>query len=204
MKRPTALGLASCLLLTACSAAPGGGTPAGDQGTPPPAPGQTAAPGGAAPTPPGAVVTTNPDDPLGFGEEANTAVVTIGDQRYEFSNLYCVTLGGAMGAVSVGGEPTVDIDLPPMDWETSAEDWDPPGVEVDVGDENWIADADDTGLIQIEPGLSQVDSFESDGYHATGRATFMEASAWNGVQMGLSDEAPDPVQGTFEVTCPRR
>ena len=205
MKRLAALGLASCLLFTACSAAPGSGTPAGDQPTPTPAPGETAAPGGVTPVPPGAVVTANPDDPLGFGEQANTAVVTIGDQRYEFGNLYCVTIGGAMGAASVGGEPTVNIDLPPLDWQTSGEDWDPPSIQVDVGDESWIADQDEPGLMGIEPGLSQVDSYSSDGYHATGTATFMESTAWNLVEMGLSEEAPpNPIQGTFEVACPPR
>lgn len=196
MKRLAALGLASCLLLTACSATPGSGTPA-------PAADQTAAPGGATPVPPGAVVTANPDDPLGFGEEGNTAVVTIGDQRYEFGNLYCVTIGGAIGAVSVGGEPTVDIDLPPMDWQTSGEGWDPPSVEVNSDDESWSANPEDTALPSIEPGLSQVDSFTSDGFQATGTATFMHVGDWQAFQFDLSDEKPEPVQGTFEVTCPR-
>jgi len=192
-----AVAIATTALIAACSGAPAAtpGTILTDAPTPA---------NGATPAPPDGGATTNPDDPLGFGDEANTAVVTIGDQRYEFGNLYCVTLGGAMGAVSVGGEPTVDIDLPPMDWQTSGEDWDAPGVEVDEGDLSWIADLGDTGLIRIEPGLSQVDSFNSDGYHATGTATFMEATAWNAVQLGISEEAPEPVQGTFEVTCPRR
>lgn len=185
-------------LLVGCSAAPPG---IGGNGQPSPAaPGTPGAPG----TPTGGEP-ANPDDPLGFGRDANTAVVTIGDQRYEFGNLFCVTIGGAIGAVSTGGDPRVDIDLPPMDWQTSGDDWGPPSVKVIVEDVGtWIADPEDTALFNIEPGLSQVDSFSSDRFHATGTATFMEASGWQGAQMGLEDEPPDPVTGTFEVTCPAR
>jgi hypothetical protein len=70
--------------------------------------GCSAAPSPAAPGSPGSPGTpaggepTNPDDPLGFGREANTAVVTIGDRRFEFGNLFCVTIGGAIGAASTG------------------------------------------------------------------------------------------------------
>lgn len=192
MIHTTSLALAVTLLLAACSAVPGTNpTATRDPGTE------------ATPVAPDGGATTNPDDPLGFGDEANTAVVTIGDQRYEFGNLYCVTIGGALGAVSVGGDPQVDIDIPPMDWETSADGWDPPSVQVNLEDMNWIASPEDTALPNIEPGLSQVDSFNTDGYHATGTATFMDSSAWQGFQFGLQDEQPEPVQGTFEVTCPQ-
>jgi hypothetical protein len=176
-------------LLVGCSAAP----PAAVPGTP----GAPGTPAGGEPA--------NPVDPLGFGRDANTAVVTVGDERYEFGNLYCVTIGGAIGAVSTGGDPRVDIDLPPPDWETSGDDWDPPSVKVTVRDVGtWIANPEDTALPNIEPGLSQVDSFSSDRFHATGTATFMEARGWQRVGMGLADEPPDPISGTFEVTCPAR
>ena len=186
------------LLLVGCSGAPPGVPGGGDQ--PPPAPTTPAVPG----TPAGGEP-ADPDDPLGFGRDANTAVVTIGDERYEFANLFCVTIGGAIGAASTGGDPRVDIDLPPLDWETSSEDWDPPSVRVIVdGVGTWIADPEHTALPGIEPGLSQVDSYNSDRFHATGSATFMDASGWQRVQMGLDVEPPDPVAGTFEVTCPER
>lgn len=69
-----------------------------------------------------AVPDSNSDDPLDFGDEANTAVVTIGDERYEFTDLYCVNMFGAFSATSVGGDPQVSISLPPEDWETSDEE----------------------------------------------------------------------------------
>lgn len=185
------------LLLVGCSGAPPG---PGGGGQPPAAPATPAAPE----TPAGGEP-ANPDDPSGVGRDAKTAVVTIGGERYEFADLFCVTIGGAIGAQSVGGDPRVDIDLPPMDWETSGEDWDPPSVRVIVeGVGTWIANPVHTALSGIEPGLSQVDSYSSDRFHATGTATFMDANGWQAAQMGLQDEPPDPVAGTFEVTCPAR
>jgi hypothetical protein len=140
----------------------------------------------------------NPDDPLGFGEEANTAVVVIGDQRYEFADLYCVTIGGALGAASVGGDPQVDIDVPPEDWETSDEDWDAPSVRIS-GDDPYL-DLRAGGEVvemdaRMEDGQSQVDGFTTDGHRASGTATFIDYQAFT------TDQSPDPISGTFEVTC---
>lgn len=140
------------------------------------------------------------DDPLGFGEEENVAVVTIGDDSYEFTDLYCVSMGGAMGATSVGGDPQVNIDLPPLDWETSDEGWDPPSIRVSGDDPYFDMQAGGETVAadeRVEPGSSQVDSFESDGYHATGTATFIDANAV------MVSEDPEPITGTFEVNCAR-
>lgn len=127
-----------------------------------------------------------------------TAVVVIGDQRYEFADLYCVTMGGALGAVTLAADPSVDINLPPEGWETSGDDWDPPSVQLS-GDEPYFdfhAGGETVELMgSIEEGASQVDSYESDGFHATGTATFADLA-------NVSD-VPAPLTGTFEVTCPR-
>jgi hypothetical protein len=146
-------------------------------------------PAGAAPT------TAAPVDGLGFGKAGNSAVVKIGDQTYEFENLYCVTLAGAIGAQSVSGDPHVNIDLPPMNWQTSGEGWEPPAVSVD-GDDPYFdltagAAVSDSRLV----GKSQVDSFDSDGKHATGTATFIDITAF------MLDQSTPTVSGTFEVTC---
>lgn len=140
------------------------------------------------------------DDPLGFGDEENVAVVTIGDDRYEFTDLYCVSMGGAMGATSVGGDPQVNIDLPPLDWETSDEGWDAPSIRVSGDDPYFDMQAGGETMAadeRVEPGSTQVDSFVSDGYHASGEATFIDATAV------MVSEDPQPVTGTFEVTCAR-
>lgn len=192
--RSLALRLAITLVATAMLAACGGGqvdpTSAGD--------GNVTASTDGSPATSEADSEADSDDPLGFGEEENVAVVTIGDDRYEFSDLYCVSMGGAMGVSSVGGDPQVNIDLPPLDWETSGEDWDPPSIRVS-GDEPYfdmqargetmVADA------RVQPGSSQVDSFESDGYRASGEATFIDATAV------MVSQDPEPVTGTFEVRC---
>jgi hypothetical protein len=125
-------------------------------------------------------------------------VVVIGDERFEFTDLYCVTMGGALGALSLASDPSVDISLPPANWESSGEDWEAPNVIV-RGDEpylDWHAGGETVELMSnIGPGVSQVDSFESDGFHATGSATF--------VSLAEHSDAPEGIQGTFEVTCPR-
>jgi hypothetical protein len=179
------------LLTVGCSAAPAAPAtpPAGGQQTAPTAP--TSAPAA-------------PEAPAG---EPSSAVVTIGEERFQLSGLRCVTLGGFVGVQTVAGptHPRIDIEIPPPDWETSTEDWDPPSVRVIASEGNtWIANPEATALMNIEPGLSQVDSFTSDGFHATGTATFMHAGQWQRSQAGLEDEPPVPIQGTFELTCPRR
>lgn len=152
--------------------------------------------------PPSSAPPSDPDsnDPLGFGDAENVAVVTIGDDRYEFSDLYCVSMGGAMGATSAGGDPQVSIDLPPLDWETSNEEWDAPSIRVSGDDPYFDMQAGGDTMAadeRVDPGSSQVDSFESDGYHAKGEATFIDATAV------VVSEDPEPVTGTFEVTCAR-
>jgi len=54
----------------------------------------------------------------------------------------------------------------------------------------------DTLSYGIESGMSQVDSFESDGHHASGTATFID------LQAAMMGESPPPMETTFEVTCP--
>jgi hypothetical protein len=133
------------------------------------------------------------DNPLAvLGRADNTAVVVIGGQRYEFANLYCVTIAGALGAESLGGDPQVNIDLPPQDWETSGSDWDPPSIRVQVDDpeHDYKAGGNYSGL---SPDQSRVTSFDSDGHHATGTAAFFD---------DVPHADPTSVTGTFEVACP--
>jgi hypothetical protein len=138
----------------------------------------------------------DPDDPFGFGDDDATAVVTIGDERYEFSGLYCVTMFGALSAASVGGDPQVNIDLPPQDWETSGDEWEPPKVRVD-GDEPYFQYKADPELAARGEAFaaSRVESFTSDGFQGSGTAVFMDVNDFG--------PSPSPMAGTFEVSCPR-
>ncbi len=196
MRRTVILTIGAMLIVAACSSSGSTSEPEA-----------SSAPGAGSSTPavppvasvPGDLPSVDPSDPLaGFRDKDATAVVVIGDQRYEFSGLYCVTMGGALGAKSVGGDPTVSIDLPPQDWETSAEGWDPPAVVVSIDDPYAKYSADPQAaeyLTNIKPGMSQVDSFTTDGYQASGAASFVDVADFS--------SGPVSITGTFEVSCPR-
>lgn len=198
MTRLINLGFAMLLVLAACSSS-GGGADGSSAGDAPASVSGAASEAARASDETKTTESVNPDDPLGFGEAQNTATVTVGDTTYEFENLYCVTIGGALGASSVGGDPTVDISLPPEGWETSGEDWSPPSVRVQGDDPyfDYMAGGDVAMADDRLAGRSQVDSFSSDGYHATGEATFIDQQAF------MLDATTEGMTGTFEVTCPK-
>jgi len=136
------------------------------------------------------------DNPVSaFGKAENSAVVVVGDQRYEFANLYCVTIAGALGASSVGGDPKVDISLPPEGWETSGSDWDPPSIRIQADEPYLDLQAGNVLDTRVTDDQSHVDSFNSDGKHATGTATFLDMATF------MTDQSTPSVAGTFEVTC---
>jgi hypothetical protein len=153
----------------------------------------------------------DPDDPFGFGDDDATAVVTIGDERYEFSMAtetigsttylsVCQELFGliqADGHATDGRAITVAIMIPPLDWDSYEDErYDPPRIVVDIDDPyaRWVADADWAFANGVD-GQSQVDAYEKDGLYAAGSATFMEESALFQSPPGV------PVLGTFEVRC---
>ena len=139
-----------------------------------------------------------------LASDTGSATVTIGDETFEFSlagtnavdgTTYvgrCDTLFGMIagsGFVTDGRDITVDLEVPPVDWETYEDDrYDPPAVEVEDSENNakWVAD---TGNEFITG--SAVGEFEQDGTSASGTATF------------VNEWAPDsdPVDGTFEIDC---
>jgi hypothetical protein len=196
MRRVTIIAIGLMLVMAACAS---GG--AGGEATDPPGP---AGPGSSGPaggdgTDPTAAPTADSDDPLsGFRDEDATAVVVIGDERYEFEGLYCVTMFGALSAASVGDvDPKVNIQIPPDGWETSGDEWDPPSVHV-ASDEPYFRMEANAGLVdELSPiyAGSQVDSFTTDGYRASGTGLFLDSY----------DFTPDQelVAGRFEVSCPR-
>ena len=135
----------------------------------------------------------------------NTAVVTIGDQRYEFD----VTPGAiqrcdsnffgafwALGRDAAGNG--IDLLIPPAG-DPNFED----APYVNVGDlaldTEFIANSD-RQMAGVDAGESQVDSSTVDGTHIVGTATFVDLNASYAFQGGVGDE-PQPVTGTFEVLC---
>jgi hypothetical protein len=177
---------ALAIVLSACTSASDG---VGASGGAPTDAAPVATPAGGAPTdaaPAGSGLLDS------FKDEGSSAVVTIDGQRYEWTDLYCVTLGGAMGVASIDDDPSVNIDIPPEGWETSGEGWEPPSVTV-RGDEpyfNYVA-GDET-ITGGNPGV-KVDSVTTDGFRATGSATFLD----------LDSPDAQTLTGTFEVTCPK-
>lgn len=175
MKLVIATGLA--VLVVGCSAVPTA-VPGGGQPSPAtPGPGATATPGG------------------GGLPAAGTAVVTIGDRRYEFEEVQCFVVGPLLGAGNGDVVPHVEFTLPPQDWETSSENYSAPNVKVvlernEAGrPEIWTADG-------VRGDGSQVDDFTRGDSRASGNATFVETT------VGVFDATP--VRGTFELTCGAR
>jgi len=72
-----------------------------------------------------------------------------------------------------------------------------PTVSIDDPYVQWIAGGDIvTQLPKYQTGMSQVDTFTTDGYRASGSATFVDIANPTG---DLT-----PVTGTFEVSCPKK
>lgn len=148
------------------------------------------------------------DEPVNAGP-VNVATVTVGDKTYEAD----VTPGNLQRCDSdffnafwaLGGG--MELFLPPPDDPNHS---DAPRVVVkdDASGLEWIADPSASSLgslsgddydFKIPEGDSQVDSFSVDGNTATGSATFIEQEEY--FQWTGGGDQPEPVQGTFTVTC---
>ena len=123
------------------------------------------------------------------------ATVTVGDTTYTATEeLVCVQLGGALAAQFVDRDAGIDIsiDLPPEDWESdTSEDWDPPAVRVDVGDEAQFESGNQLGIVGMPE--TAVSSFTVDGRTGSGEAEF--------VDMFQAPDSAEVVAGSFELTC---
>jgi hypothetical protein len=202
---PTTIGLVLILGVTAC-----GGATTPDAGTTVPdatVAADASAPAGEASqsSDPGQPDATSAPEGGGAAGPLNTAVVTIGDERFDFTDVQCsIFTAGYIQAGNFGGDPEVSIVLPPDGWETQTETFSPPSVRVKIGDDvtgqYWLAGDDGTPTLQPVPdGASQIDSYtvpEGRPVTATGTATFIDIVAHNNGQ-----DAPS-MSGSFEVSCP--
>jgi hypothetical protein len=144
--------------------------------------------------------------------DPDTAVVVIGDERFEFDITTefgdaCITMFGVVAGVgdaSDGSDVRIDIEIPPVGYEG-----DPsyegmfPNVEVrdDTNFRSFQAGGD-FSYLEDPPAAeeSQVESFQNDGTSATGTATFLDMQAYSN-HVFNDDPRPEPVQGTFEIRC---
>jgi hypothetical protein len=145
-----------------------------------------------------------PDAIANLASETGSATVTIGDETFEFSLAGTKTVGGTThvgrcetlfgmiigsGFVTDDRDITLDLEVPPVDWDTYEDErFDPPAVEVEDNETNadWVADVGD----EFTAG-SGVGEYEQEGATASGSATFV--NSW--------DPESEPVEGTFEVDC---
>ncbi len=198
MARWATIGFALTFGLAACGGS-GADAPATQGATNPP---DATAPPAEATAPPDATSAPGGDPDVG---PLNTAVVTIGDERYEFTDVQCSIFAPRyIQAGNFGGDPEVSIVLPPEGWESEGDTYGPPSVRVTIGNgatgQLWLAGDDGTpGFAPIPEGSSEIDSYTvPDGrpVTATGTATFIDIVAHNN-----GADAPS-VSGSFEVSCP--
>lgn len=144
-------------------------------------------------------------DDGGGGSGPSTATVTIGDETYSFTSEGAVVaqcLTDLFGIFSVqlpmadGGDGSVAI-IALREGTDPAEVGEVNSISVAVGDDDWIADEDDSLFEQdnaLEPGMGQVDSVEIDGRTVRGTATFFR-------QNSVFTGEVETLTGTFEATC---
>lgn len=134
------------------------------------------------------------DDGGGGGGPVGATVTVDGTTYTATEEIVCVTLGDGLSAQFLDRDTgiDIDIDLPPEDWETdTSEDWDPPSVRVDVGDDAQF----ESGRSDVIVGMPEtaVASYSIDGNHASGEGDFVD-------MFSLPAEAT-AVTGSFDVTC---
>ena len=140
----------------------------------------------------------------------NTAVVTIGANRYEFDatpggvNRCDRNFNGAIWVIGVSADGSgggIALLLPPPNDPNLFKQ--PPTIRVDdkANDLEWRADPEFWTQYDETAGLvSQVDSWTTRSVIITGSATFVESNSAYAF-IGGTGEQPEPIQGTFEISC---
>ncbi len=144
--------------------------------------------------------------PIGLGEKRS--IVVIGDEQFEFDmSPACLSMGGAVGGTgfTADGSVSLEIDISPEDWETSADGWEAPSIRIrDQRDESierdWETGGSNIDNYEELRELVRVDSFSVVGARASGTATFIDLQAYM-FAGALGDPLPDPVAGTFDINC---
>ncbi len=136
------------------------------------------------------------------------AVVTIGDLTYELSEENtCISneSGGMSSQFSDGPDITADFNLPPLDWETSSTQWEPPGVGLrDRSGEGRRSFSSTVRLADTYPGTdaeqATVTEWEFGDGWARGTGQMIDTQALvNAEADGTAPPALVPF--TFEVVC---
>lgn len=200
------------LVIAACSSSDGGESNPGQTTTAPSAEPQ---PSGEEPT--GGDQDTEPDASNGD----LWAVVTIGDETYEFGagenngcfvgeeDIFKAGFLGEDGLILGESFLSLEVSLPPdgLDAAALSMPWDAYAhVTVVIGESaQWEANAyestpESTSNRNIPEGLTQVDSFQFDASGASGTATFLDMENLT-FDQETSSNFGDPMSGSFEVSC---
>lgn len=138
-----------------------------------------------------------------LGNPAGQGLVELSGARYDFIlNSACQKFFGAVqaaGPLADGSDGSVDVVIPPEDWETDTEaGWDPPYVQIENGDESWLAELGtehfvEGANIELTAEQSAVTSFTNDGSRVAGEAVFFKR---------FNFETLETATGSFEFYCP--
>jgi hypothetical protein len=138
-----------------------------------------------------------------LGNPAGQGFVILSGVRYDFIlNGGCQKIFGGLqtaGPMADGSDGNVHSIIPPENWETdTAAGWEPPSVDIDIGDDSWRAQAGSEhnaggDAIEVTPAQSSVTSFTNDGSLVKGEANFYSLFNYDEVETAT---------GTFEFFCP--
>lgn len=144
----------------------------------------------------------------GTAPEVVGAVVTIGDLTYELGEENtCISneFGGMTSQFSDGPDIKADFNLPPLDWETSSTQWEPPAVGLtDRSGEGRRSFSATVRLADTYPGTdaeqATVTDWEFGDGWATGSGQMIDTQALVNAEAD-GTEPPALVPFTFEVVC---
>jgi hypothetical protein len=138
-----------------------------------------------------------------LGNPAGQGFVVLDGVRHDFIlNAACQRIFGGLqtaGPVADGSDGNVHSIIPPEDWESDTEaGWDPPLVDIDIGDDSWRAQAGSEHFaggetVEVTSAQSSVTSFTNDGSLVAGEANFYSVNNYDEVETAT---------GSFEFFCP--
>ncbi len=143
------------------------------------------------------------DEPEAPVAPAEGATVSLNGEELVLENaVVCITINDAIGGSFANADRTLslDIDLPPPDWETSGDDWPAPSIRLDderndAAQQSWRAGGEVLASYSDTPAEVAVAAWEVADRSASGTATVVELNA-------LTTGDPSAVtEMTFTVSC---
>lgn len=143
------------------------------------------------------------DEPQAPAAPAEGATVSLNGEELVLEDaVVCITINDAIGGSFTNADRTLslDIDLPPPDWETSGDDWPAPSIRLDderneTAEQSWRAGGEVLASYSETPAGVAVTTWEFADRSASGTATVVELNA-------LTTGDPTAVtEMAFTVSC---